>query len=93
MIQTEQKIPANIASEAAPELYKQIAKKFLERFPLRKITREQARRTLGLCFKVRRQQKNIVLRELVDYGLIVVVNKQEFLIHYNEIEVEDKNDE
>lgn len=76
----------DIINQASPVLYRQIAKKLLERFPSRKVTRDQARRTLGLCFKIHRKYKNKVFKELEDYGLLVPVNKHEFYIHYQELD-------
>jgi len=75
-----------VINENAPTLYRQIAKKLLEKYPFRKITRNEARRMLGLCFKINRQYKRKVFEELEGYGLLVFVNKSEFYINYEEIE-------
>jgi len=82
----ENPYPGVVINENAPTLYRQIAKKLLEKYPFRKITRNEARRMLGLCFKINRQYKRKVFEELEGYGLLVFVNKSEFYINYEEIE-------
>jgi len=78
-----------IINKESPTLYRQIAKKLLEKYPNRKITRDEARRVLGLCFKVGRKYKGRVFKELEDYGLLIFVNKHEFFINYIDLEAED----
>lgn len=75
-----------IINQEAPSLYRQIAKKLLEKYPFRKITRSEAKRMLGLCFKINRRHKRRVFEELEAYGLLVFVNNHEFYINYQELE-------
>ncbi len=79
----------DLINKHSPILYRQIAKKLLERFPMGNVTRKQARRTLGLCFKVHRKHKNRVFKELEDYGLLVPANKSLFYIHYQPLQGEE----
>ncbi len=78
-----------VINKEAPTLYRQIAKKLLEKYPFRKITRNEARRVLGLCFKINNQFKRKVFEELEEYGLLVFVNKSEFYINYQELEEDE----
>lgn len=80
--------PGKIINQESPVLYRLIAKKLLDKYPGRKITREEAKRILGLCFKIGREKK-LVFKEMEDYGLLVFVNKCEYYINYEEVEDEE----
>lgn len=82
--------PGEIINQESPVMYRLIAKKLLERYPGRKISREEAKTTLGLCFKIGREKK-LVFKEMEDYGLIIFVNKCEYYINYREVEYDVKN--
>lgn len=69
----------------SPIMYRLIAKKLLQKYPQRKITRVQAKRILGLCFKIGKEKK-LVLKEMEDYGMIIFVNRQEYYINYHILE-------
>lgn len=77
--------PGKIINETSPILYRLIAKKLLKRFPGRKVSREQAKRVLGICFKIGKE-KRMVFKELEDYGLLIFESKHEYYINYREVE-------
>lgn len=66
-------------------MYRLMAKKLLERYPLRKVTRIEAKRVLGMCFKVGKEKPR-VFKELEDYGLLIFVSKTQYYINYLEVE-------
>lgn len=55
---------------------------------MRKVSRANAKRVLGLCFKVGKN-KSKVLKELEDYGLLIFVNKHEYYVNYQEVEEDE----
>lgn len=77
----------DLINQEAPTLYRHIAKKMMQKSRLRKISRKDAKRILGLCFKVGKD-KNKIFKELEDYGLLIFVNRHEYYIHYEEVEDE-----
>lgn len=89
-------IPGEIINKESPILYRKIAKKLLEKYPYRKISREEAKRVLGLCFKIGKY-KSQVFKELEDYGLLIWVTKRQYYINYvepiDDEEQENKNGE
>ena len=82
-------IPGKIINQTSPVMYRLIAKKLLDRCPGRKITREEAKRILGLCFKIGRE-KRLIFKELEDYGLLIFVSKHEYYINYEEVEYDEE---
>lgn len=84
--------PGLLINKEAPTLYRKIAKKFLERYPYRRITKGEAKRILGFCFKVGKYKQK-VFKELESYGLIIFIDNKNYYINYvdwNE-EIEDGN--
>lgn len=83
----EQELPGKIINQESPVLYRQIARKLLEKYPQRKVTRDEAKRILGLCFKIGKEKRK-VFEELEDYGLLIFVSKHEYYINYREVQDE-----
>jgi len=73
-----------VLNREAPRMYREMAKKLYERHGER-VSRSQAKDTLGLCFKIGKYKK-VVLNELVDFGLLIFANKQTFFVNYMELE-------
>ncbi len=82
--------PGKIINQTSPILYRLIAKKLLDRCPGRKISREEAKRILGLCFKIGKE-KRMVFKELEDYGLLIFESKNKYYINYREVEYDGEN--
>lgn len=80
----EETFPGKIINLEAPFLYRLITKKLLDRFPQRRITRGEAKRILGVCFKIGKN-KNVVFKELEGYGLLIPSRRNEYYIAYEEI--------
>ncbi len=76
--------PGTIINQTSPVIYREIAKKLLQRYPGRKVTREEAKKVLGMCFKIGKNKQK-VFKELEDYGLLIFESRREYYINYQEV--------
>ena len=84
-------IPGLLINKESPTLYREIAKKLLERYPYRRVTKAEAKRILGLCFKVGKYKQK-VFKELENYGLIIFIDNKNYYINYVDWDEEIKDE-
>lgn len=82
--------PGTIINQTSPTIYREIAKKLLQRYPSRMVSREEAKKVLGMCFKIGKNKQK-VFKELEDYGLIIFESKHLYYINYREVDEEDED--
>lgn len=80
------KQPGKILNMESPIIYRRIVEKMLQKFPGRRITRDEAKYILGCSFKISKD-KQIVMKELEKFGLLIYVNKQEYYLNYEEVKL------
>lgn len=81
--------PGTIINQTSPVIYREIAKKLLERYPTRMVSREDAKKVLGMCFKIGKNKQK-VFKELEDYGLLIFESRKQYYINYREVEEDDE---
>ena len=85
-------VPGAEINRLAPTLYREICRKLLDKFPYRRVTKAQAKRVLGLCFKVGKYKQK-VFHELEEYGLLIFIDKNNYYINWvDKSEIKEEED-
>ncbi len=76
--------PGKIINLEAPVIYRLIVKKMLSQYPHGRISRDNVKYLLGSSFKIGKEKQK-VMKELEDFGLLIKVNKQEYFLNFLEV--------